>query len=55
MSLNSVGSHLAQRVAHPVRLELEDPDRVAAREHLEGLGVVEGIASMSISTLAASA
>jgi hypothetical protein len=33
--------HLAQRFAHPFRLELEDADRVAAREHLVGLAIVE--------------
>ena len=41
MSSNSVGRDLAQRLAHALRLELEDADRVAAGEHLEGLGVVE--------------
>ena len=35
------GAHLAQRFAHPFRLELEDADRVAAREHLVGLAIVE--------------
>ena len=34
-------AHAAERVAHPVGLELEDPDRVAAREHLERLRIVE--------------
>ena len=33
--------HLAQRLAHPRRLELEDAGRVAAAEHLVGLRVVE--------------
>ena len=42
MSLNSVGRIWLQRLAHALRLELEDADRVAAREHLVGLRVVEG-------------
>ena len=33
--------HRAQRLAHARRLELEDADRVAAREHLVRLAVVE--------------
>ena len=33
--------HLAQRLAHPGRLELEDAVRVAALEHRERLRVVE--------------
>ena len=33
--------HLAQGVAHPLRLELEDAGRIAAGQHLVGLGVVD--------------
>ena len=40
--LDPVGLHLDQRLAHADRFDLEHADRLAARQHLVGLGIVEG-------------
>ena len=39
--LEAVGAHLGQRLAHAGAFNLEHADRLAAAEHLEGLGVLE--------------
>ena len=39
--LEPVGAHVDQRAAHALAFHLEDADRLAARQHLVALGVVE--------------
>ena len=39
--LEAVGPHVDQRPAHALTFHLEHADRLAARQHLVGLGVVE--------------
>ncbi len=40
--LDPVGLHLDEGLAHPCAFHLEHADRLAARQHLVGFGIVEG-------------